>query len=140
MGRPGVGTADVRAAIAAVGLKDVIEALPEGLATRLSTGGAGLSAGQARALMLARAIAGRPRLILLDESLDDLDPASRSAALRALLSPGAAPWSLLITTHDPDALRGCDEVYVLDAGALRPLRAEDLRPVSSARPLSGKDA
>jgi putative ABC transport system ATP-binding protein len=133
MGRPGVSAADIRGALEAVGLADDSAALPAGLSTRLYTDGAGLSAGEARRLMLARALAGRPRLLILDESLDDLDPASRRAMAAALFVPREAPWSLLVTTHNHEALRGCDEVHVLDAGALRPLRAEDLHAHEGSR-------
>lgn len=116
---------DVRAALDAVGLREAVAALPGGLEARVTTAGLGLSAGEARRLVLARALAGRPRLLILDESLDDLDPPSRDAVARALFARGA-PWSALVTTHDREALRGCDEVLVLDGGALRPLRAGDI--------------
>jgi ABC-type bacteriocin/lantibiotic exporter with double-glycine peptidase domain len=139
MGRPGVGTVEIRAALEAVGLADAIAALPEGLATRLSTDGAELSAGQAHRLMLARAIAGSPRLLVLDETLDDLDSASRLAVARALFSPRERPWSVLVTTHNRDVLRECDEIYVLDEGTFRPLRAEDLSGPASARALVGEE-
>jgi len=125
MGRSELCADDVRAALETVGLWDELNAFPDGLQTKLTSGGPSLSAGQARRLVLARALAGKPRLLILDESLDDLDPPARKALSRALLGR-AAPWSALVTTHDREALRDCDEVYVLSAGKLRPLRAEDL--------------
>jgi ABC-type bacteriocin/lantibiotic exporter with double-glycine peptidase domain len=124
VGRPDVHTSDVRAALSAVGLWEAVAALPEGLETRLATGGATLSQGEARRLVVARAIAGKPRLLLLDEALGDLDPASRRAVWGALFDP-KAPWTLLVTAHDREALRGCDEIYVLSEGRLRRLRAGD---------------
>jgi ABC-type bacteriocin/lantibiotic exporter with double-glycine peptidase domain len=125
VGRPDVTTREVRAALEAVGLWEEIAALPEGLDTHLSTGGGVLSRGQALRLSAARAIAGRPRLVLLDEPLEGLDPASRRALSSALFDR-KAPWTLLSTTHDREVLRGCDEIFVIDAGRVRPLRAGDL--------------
>ncbi|MDI1431413.1 peptidase domain-containing ABC transporter [Polyangium sorediatum] len=125
VGRPEVKTRDVRAALEAVGLWAYVAALPEGIETHLPTGGSPLSRGQAMRLCVARAIAGRPRLVVLDTALAELDPASRKAIQAALLDP-KAPWTALVVTHDRDLLRSCDEIFVLDAGRLRPLRAGDL--------------
>lgn len=125
VGRPAVTTQDVRAALEAVGLYDEVSALREGLETRLPTGGAPLSQGQTQRLCVARAIAGKPRLIVLDAALSDLDPASRKPILAALFDR-KAPWTVLATTHDRDVLRSSDEIHVIDACKLRPLRAGDL--------------
>jgi ABC-type bacteriocin/lantibiotic exporter with double-glycine peptidase domain len=125
VGRPDVTTREVRAALEAVGLWEEIARLPEGLDTHLATGGAILSRGQALRLSAARAIVGRPRLVLLDEPLEGLDPISRKALYTALLDR-KAPWTLLSTTQDKDVLRGCDEIFVIDASRVRPLRAGDL--------------
>lgn len=125
VGRPDVNGNDVRAALEAVGFYAEVTALPEGLDTRLHTGGAQLSQGQARKLCVARAVAGKPRLILLDVALSDLDPASRKPILAALFDR-EAPWTLLVTTHDREILRSTDEIHVFDERRLRPLRAGDL--------------
>lgn len=125
MGRPDVTADDVRAALVSVGLWNDILALPEGLSTELTTGAPELSRGQAQRLVLARAVAGKPRLILLDEALDHLDAASRRATTKCLFDR-SSPWTLVVTTHDPEVLRAADDVVVLEEGRLRPLRAEDL--------------
>lgn len=127
VGRPDVSLEQVRRALAAVGLLDDIDALRDGVMTRLSTGAPELSFGQARRIAIARAIAGRPRLLVLDESLDGLDEDARNRVWSTLFDR-SAPWTLVVTTHDRLALRSCDEVFVLDGGSLRPLQAEDLPP------------
>ena len=71
--------ADVRQALLAVGLLEDMLDFPAGLHTQLGTGGSPLSLGQAERLMLARAIAGSPRLLVLDEVLDDMDQEVRHA-------------------------------------------------------------
>jgi ABC-type bacteriocin/lantibiotic exporter with double-glycine peptidase domain len=125
VGRPDVSMKDVRAALEAVGLYADVAALPLGLDTRLQTGGALLSRGQAQKLCVARAVAGKPRLVMLDAALSDLDPAARKPILAALFDR-QAPWTLLVTTHDRELLRSMDEIHVFDAGHVRPLRAGDL--------------
>ncbi|MFO0760979.1 MAG: ABC transporter ATP-binding protein [Byssovorax sp.] len=124
MGRASVSSEDVRQALAAVGLLDDLASLPDGLDTRISTGGPELSLGKAKRIGIARAIAGRPRLLVLDESLDGLDPEARRT-IQAALFDRQAPWTLLVTTHDREALRAADDILVLDGGVVRPLRAED---------------
>lgn len=112
MGRPDISLGDVRAALEDVGLLSSIQALPDGLQTQLATGGAPLSDGQARRLMLARAMAGRPRLLILDESLDDLDPRLRHRIHQALFDR-AAPWTLLVVTHSEEVRQRCDREITL---------------------------
>lgn len=125
LGRRDVHTHDVRAALQAVGLYDEITALGDGLDEMLSNGGQTLSQGQALRLCVARAIVNKPRLIVFDTSLSDFDPATRKAVMNALFDP-QAPWTLLVTTHDREVLRHCDEIQVIDQGKLRPMRAADL--------------
>jgi ABC-type bacteriocin/lantibiotic exporter with double-glycine peptidase domain len=124
MGRALMHAGDVRRALEQVGLWETVSALPEGMETKLLTGGTRLSAGEARRLVLARAIASKPRLLMLDEALDDLDPTTREEVSLMLSSPDA-PWTVLVTTHDRKALRGCDRVYCLHDGTLRPQCDQD---------------
>jgi putative ABC transport system ATP-binding protein len=114
VGRPGVGPAEVRAALDAVGLTDPVHDLPAGLNTPLSPTGAPLSATQRVALTLARGLAGRPRLLVLDGTLDALDLRACPALLDALFDP-AAPWTLVVASADPEVLGRCGRV--IDLGA-----------------------
>ena len=125
VGRRDVQTSDVRSALQAVGLYDDIAALPDGLNEVLVNGGHTLSQSQAVRLCVARAIAAKPRLIVLDVAVADFDPTTRKLVLDALLD-AHAPWTLIVTTHDREVLRHCDEIHVLQDGQIRPLRATDL--------------
>jgi putative ABC transport system ATP-binding protein len=125
LGRRNVQTSDVRQALQAVGLYEEIATLENGLDHELMTGGQTLSQGQVLRLCVARALASKPRLIVMDTSLSDFDPATRKLVTNALFD-SRAPWTLVVTTHDREVLRLCDEIHVLQEGQIRPLRATDL--------------
>ncbi|QDU37555.1 Alpha-hemolysin translocation ATP-binding protein HlyB [Maioricimonas rarisocia] len=95
--RPDVSAPDVREALEQVGLIDDILDLPEGLDTELIEGGHPLSELQARRLMLARAIAGKPSLLLVDRLLDVFPDAEAERLTRLLIDPDQ-PWTLIMVT------------------------------------------
>ena len=118
MGRPDVGTNEVRRALLLAGLLDDVTALPGGLQTQVSTYGLPLSHGQAMRLALARAIAGNPRLLILDEVLDYADDPERRAQLIAnLFAPGMA-WTVVVASENPSVLAACGRVVELRDRAL----------------------
>ncbi|MCS6850130.1 MAG: ATP-binding cassette domain-containing protein [Gemmataceae bacterium] len=113
MGRDELSVADVRQALKAVGLLQVVLELPDGLYTRLRTGGSPLSLGQAARLMLARAIVGQPRLLVLDDVLDSIDQDSRREVLPVIMGRDAR-WTLLVMTQNPEVAALCDRQVRLD--------------------------
>ena len=113
MGRADLSVAALHAALRQVGLLDAVTQLPQGFDTRLGPGGAPLSLGQANCLMVARAVLGRPRLLILDESVDNMDAETRATVLPALLGPEAG-WTLLVVTHSDEVARLCGRVVRLD--------------------------
>ncbi len=113
MGREELSLADVYQALKVVGLLDVLLELPDGLHTHLGTGGAPLSLGQAARLMLARAIVGQPRLLVLDDVLDSIDQKSRQEVLPAIMGREAR-WTLVVMTHSPDVAELCDRQIQLE--------------------------
>jgi putative ABC transport system ATP-binding protein len=121
LGRREVSRHDARLALERVGAWDAIAALPRGLDTKIGSHGAGLSSDVAKRVAVARAIANRPRLVVLDGIVDGLEPPTREAVRAALLGPERA-WSVLITTATPELLSWCDDGYELAEGTLIPLR------------------
>jgi len=98
MGRASVSDSDVRAALDQVDLLREVRDWPDGLATVLSFAGAPMSTGQARRLMIARALAGRPRVLILDSILDEIDDAIR-ARLETSLTSWNPDMAMLILTR-----------------------------------------
>lgn len=108
-------------ALAAAGLAADVDALPEQAEAVIGSAGIGLSGGQLQRLALARALARRADLWLLDEPLAQLD-AQTAAALRTSLAASSRGCTLLIATHDDDeTLRAggwIDRRIVLASGAV----------------------
>ncbi|MCY2985190.1 MAG: ABC transporter ATP-binding protein [Planctomycetota bacterium] len=107
LNRISVTSAEVRSALQAVELWDEALSLPQGLETVLQSGGYPLSSSQAMRLMIARAIATRPRLLLIDGVLDRLPPKMRSR-IWDRLSDQRQPWTILLSTHDEGIIDQCD--------------------------------
>ncbi len=88
VGRAQVTHEQARAALRRVGLSEAVAQLPLGLETPLSAAGHPLSLDQQAQLLVARAIAGRPRLIVVDDFFDGLSPAARDACVHAVTDGG----------------------------------------------------
>lgn len=113
LGREHLSAADARKALEQVGLLDEVLSLPHGLHTYLLNGGRSLSVGHGQLLMLSRAIVGKPRLLLLDETLDTLDADVRWRLL-PMLTDRTAPWTLVVITRRPDVVDLCDRALALE--------------------------
>jgi len=107
LNRVSVTDAELRAELQAVGMWDECLSLPQGLETMLQSGGYPLSNSQAIRIMIARAIATRPRLLLIDEVLDRLSPKMRMRIWERL-SDRRQPWTIVLSTFDPELIAQCD--------------------------------
>jgi len=115
---PQASLATLRVALSLVDLANAIAALPDGLETVLAPGGALLSGAQARRLVLARALAVQPRLLLIDGVLDGLQLApSQHEALLEHIFAGDAPWTVLVVSEDPRVRARCRRVLDLSSPA-----------------------
>lgn len=101
LGRGGAARLEVRRALARVGLSEAVRGLPDGLETVLGPTGSPLSNSQALRLMLARALAGSPRLVVIDGLLDAV-PAEDRCDLLAPFICEDAPWTVLVLTEAED--------------------------------------
>jgi ATP-binding cassette subfamily B protein len=113
--RPDATDDEVEQAALAAGLQRALERLPNGLATEIGERGIGLSLGERQRLQIARAILGRPRVLILDEATANLDFATESEIRAALLQRPDRPTTLVIA-HRYSMVENADQVVVLDAG------------------------
>jgi ATP-binding cassette, subfamily B, multidrug efflux pump len=97
--------------------KDFVEALPEGLDTRIAQGGTNVSGGQRQRLAIARALVGRPQVYLFDDAFSALDYAT-DARLRAALAHETADATVLIVAQRVNTIRDADRIIVLEDGRI----------------------
>ena len=107
VGRDDLSSADVRRALEMVGLADRVARLPQGVATPLASDGLPLSSNEISRLSIARALAGKPRLLLIDGLLDGLDIHGCPELVESILDRGA-PWTVVIVTARDDIEQRCD--------------------------------
>lgn len=98
-------------------LTDTLVTLPSGLDTRLGERGINLSGGQKQRTALARALARRPRVVLLDDALSAVDTHTEDAILSGLRT-ALSGRTALIASHRVSAVRHADHIIVLDDGAI----------------------
>jgi ATP-binding cassette subfamily C protein len=97
------------------GMDKDIEQMPMGMHTQISEGGSTLSAGQRQRLLIAAAIAKRPRILYLDEASSALDNQTQAVVSQSLEQLEA---SRLIIAHRLSTIRHADRIYVLNRGEL----------------------
>jgi ATP-binding cassette subfamily B protein len=117
LGTPGASSEDVWEALRVAGADGFVAALPWGLDTRIGEQGLSLSGGQRQRLALARAVIGRPPVLVLDDPLSALDvhtEAQVEAALRRLLGGVTA----LVVAHRPSTVQLADRVALLSDGRI----------------------
>lgn len=102
----------------AVGLGARLNAWPDGLSTRLGSGGSPLSGGERQRLALARVLLREPRLLVLDEPTNHLDGLSAQALVAALRRVPGWP-AVFIISHDPTLIEVADQALEMADGRLR---------------------
>lgn len=123
---PGADDPQLIAALRRAGLGPWLDALADGLDTRLGTGGLGVSGGERTRLSIARAIASRRPVLLLDEPVAHLDHPTATAVVTDLLEH-AGDRSVIMVTHHGVGLEMMDRI-VTTASDGRSSRAEERVP------------
>ncbi len=99
----------------AAGLEDDIRAMPMQMRTVVPADGAGFSMGQKQRLLIARAFARRPRVLLFDEATSALDNRAQAVVQATLRKLGA---TRVVIAHRLSSIRNVDRIYVLDKGRI----------------------
>ena len=95
------------------GIADDIRRMPMGMHTMVSEGGGGISGGQRQRLMIARAIAPKPKILMFDEATSALDNLTQKKVSESLDS---LKCTRIVIAHRLSTIRQCDRIIVLDGG------------------------
>jgi ATP-binding cassette subfamily B protein len=116
-GRPEIPETILEWAIEVAQLKDDIASFPKGLETEIGTRGVSISGGQKQRLGLARALVGKPKVLILDDCTSALD-ARTETDLWNRLHQVLPDMTAIIITHRPDTLEKVDMIYVTENGKI----------------------
>ncbi len=95
------------------GIADDIRSMPMGMHTLISEGGGGISGGQRQRLMIARAIAAKPKILMFDEATSALDNIAQKQVSDALAT---LKCTRIVIAHRLSTIRNCDRILVLEGG------------------------
>lgn len=115
--KPEATEAEVREAARRLDCLDLLEALPQGLATEVGERGGGLSLGQRQLVCFARALLADPRLVILDEATSSIDAVTEARLQKALVELLRGRTSFVVA-HRLSTIRHADLVLVLDQGRI----------------------
>ncbi len=115
LGRPGVDDAEMLRASELAGTHGFMGQIANGYDLRLADRGEGLSGGQRQSIALARALAGRPQVLIFDEPTSAMDQQTETALLDRL-EQEVQGRTLVLITHRPPLLRLVQRVIVMDRG------------------------
>lgn len=105
----------LRAALRLAGAEGFVDALPDGLATRLGERGTSLSGGQQQRLALARALVRAPRLLVLDDATSAVDPTVEAGIIRGL-QRAELPSTIVVVAYRRSSIVLADEVIHVEGG------------------------
>ncbi|MBO5555990.1 MAG: NHLP bacteriocin export ABC transporter permease/ATPase subunit [Oscillospiraceae bacterium] len=103
-------------AAAIAGIADDIRAMPMGMQTIISEGQGGISGGQKQRLMIARAVAPKPRILMFDEATSALDNKTQKQVSDAL---DTLKCTRIVIAHRLSTIRNCDRILVLNKGRIQ---------------------
>ncbi|MDB5947635.1 MAG: transporter ATP-binding protein, partial [Ramlibacter sp.] len=109
--------AQIETAARAAHAHDFISALEGGYGTPLGEGGARLSVGQKQLLAIARALAGEPRILFLDEATSHIDSETEQVVQRALTALRGRV-TIVAIAHRLSTVRAADRIVVLNHGRI----------------------
>ena len=112
---PNLTLKDAWEAAEIAGIADDIRQMPMGMNTLISEGSGGISGGQKQRLMIARAVAPKPRLLILDEATSALDNITQRKVSEAL---DRMRCTRIVIAHRLSTIKQCDRIVVIDGGRI----------------------
>lgn len=117
VGKSNTTVEDVMDALERVGLRENINAMPEGMHTHIVSGGKGLPSSMIDRLILSRCLAKKPELLILNDFFTGLSKADKLQLIRCVITPEST-WTLLTVSNDPLVMAACDRVIIMDEGSI----------------------
>ena len=117
LGRNDVSMDNVKWAVEVLGLSEFIKSLPEGYNTMIESPGNKISNSNVKKLLLARSIVGKPKLVIIEDTLEDIDLIHRNKVIDFLTSP-ENEWSFITISSDPYLLQKVDRVVIMQDGTV----------------------
>ncbi|MBU1820799.1 MAG: ATP-binding cassette domain-containing protein, partial [Bacteroidetes bacterium] len=115
MGREEVSLADLEWVLSALHLNSEISKLPDGLSSQMLPGGRRYSESFITKVTLARCLITRPRILMIDDTLQNLHQKEKIRIVE-LLTDKKNSWSLIMLSNDPLIMEACDRVLALNEG------------------------
>ena len=112
---PHLTLADAWEAAETAGIADDIRAMPMGMQTIIAEGQGGISGGQKQRLMIARAVAPKPKILMFDEATSALDNKTQKQVSDAL---DHLKCTRIVIAHRLSTIKNCDRILVLDQGRI----------------------
>jgi len=128
IGRENVSENHLNEVVDLVELRRDLNRFEQGLESELLSEGRNISLGQRQRILLARALVGKPQLLILDEAFSGMDEMTKLKVIDKLFD-SAKPWTILNISHDPEVVVKTNHIFLLvdgriiEAGLLDQLRA-----------------
>jgi ABC-type bacteriocin/lantibiotic exporter with double-glycine peptidase domain len=117
VGKPMEGVEDAIEALEKVGLSDWVNKLPQGLNTHMLSGGKGFASSINQRLILARCLAKRPDMIILNDFFNFMKKTDKVQLIESVVNRSNR-WTLIVVSNDPLVMASCDRVVVMRDGRI----------------------
>ena len=103
----------------------IVKQLPHKYKTNIGDDGSNLSGGQKQRVGIARALYSKPKLLILDEATNSLDPETEVKILKSLFRYANKKITIIIVSHNLQTLKYCDKIYSISKSKLKKLKNEN---------------
>jgi len=117
LAKPHAKPSDAIEAINQLNINDEINGLPNGLETSIVSGGKGLSNNLVNKIILARCLAKKPNMLVLNDFFDNFYPSDRMKMVNEVTHN--RQWTMLAVSNDPMIMEACDKVILMENGYVR---------------------
>lgn len=135
VGRENIPHTDLVEALNTIQFSDYLHGFADGLKTKVVSEGRNLSRGQIQRLLIARALIGNPRLLILDEAFTGIDEQDKIRILDELYS-AENPCTIINISHDPEVILRSNTIYVVEDGRIIESVALGRTPVADSPALT----